>query len=184
MAATAPSWTPLQYLWKSRVPLVVVPLLAGLQSLGRAERQDTALSTALDVLLLVFLALGTGYVRLPFSTTWWLVMLAAFATQTRLLLGVATVLSLSVLLTWYGLRLRHAAAVTALWRGATLPRESQLLWQLWDLGVHLIPALVVLYTHAPCLLGGSWRGAAAAALTAPLSLLWLCGRGFDWGGAA
>ena len=42
----------------------------------------------------------------------------------RFLLGVATVLSLSVLLTWYGLRLQHPEAVSALWAGGPDEQHS------------------------------------------------------------
>lgn len=42
----------------------------------------------------------------------------------RFLLGVATVLSLSVLLTWYGLRLQHPEAVSALWAGGPDVKSS------------------------------------------------------------
>ena len=97
---------------------------------GRAAREGAAWRlfalqrvlrfSAWEILVPYSLAIGTGYLRLPFSITWWLVLLAAFAVQTRFLLAVATVLSLSVLLTWYGLRLRHAEAITALWAGDTL----------------------------------------------------------------
>lgn len=176
------SFTPLQYVWKSRAPLIAVPVLAGLRQLPhRQVAEDTPSSILLEIALLCALAVGSGFVRLPFSATWWLVLLAAFITQTRFILGVATVLSLSVLLTWYGLRLQHAAAVTALWGGGELTSPwSRLFWQCWDLCVHGLPALAMLWFHGPSLgltvpmaAGPVSAGAAAAAL--PLSLLWLFG---------
>lgn len=181
------SWTPVQYLWKSRVPLVAVPVLIGLQN-WHAEHPDVTDLTALggrnillEVLLLLGLALGTGYLRLPFSITWWLVLLAAYAIQTRFLLGVATVLSLSVLLTWYGLRFQHAAAISALWAGAPMTsRWCRVAWQLWDLCVHLWPAVMMIYSHGPSL---GWSAPASSGVVTPLSALvalpmsltWLCG---------
>ncbi|CAE7288941.1 unnamed protein product [Symbiodinium natans] len=176
------SFTPWQYVWKSRVPLIAVPVLAGLRQLPpRPVAEDTLSSILLEVALLCGLAVGSGYVRLPFSATWWLVLLAALITQTRFILGVATVLSLSVLLTWYGLRLQHAAAVTALWGGGVLTSPwSRLFWQSWDLCVHGLPALAMLWFHGPCLglsgpMGPGPVTASAAAAALPLSLLWLFG---------
>lgn len=173
----------MQYLWKSRVPLIAVPVLIGLQNWHAEHPSDTdALGTQnilVEVLLLLGLALGTGYLRLPFSITWWLVLLAAYAIQTRFLLGVATVLSLSVLLTWYGLRFQHAAAISALWAGAPMTsRWCRVAWQLWDLCVHLWPAVMMIYSHGP-----SWTAPATAGVVTPLSALvalpmsltWLCG---------
>ncbi|CAE7760917.1 unnamed protein product, partial [Symbiodinium sp. CCMP2456] len=88
------SFTPLQYVWKSRAPLIAVPVLAGLRQLPhRQVAEDTPSSILLEIALLSALAVGSGFVRLPFSATWWLVLLAAFITQTRFILGVATVLS-------------------------------------------------------------------------------------------
>ena len=46
----------------------------------------------------------------------------------RFLLGVATVLSLSVLLTWYGLRFQHAAAISALWAGDKPQKGRANIW--------------------------------------------------------
>ena len=181
------SWTPVQYLWKSRVPLIVVPVLIALSWHAEEPHADAInlehalCSIILEVLVLVTLALGTGYLRLPFSSTWWLVLHAAFAIQTRFLLGVATVLSLSVLLTWYGLRLQHPEAVSALWAGAPMPsRGCRVKWQLWDLCVHLWPALMMLYNHGPSLGWnlGSKSGSVtsfSAVVALPMSLLWLLG---------
>eukprot|EP00928_Gymnodinium_smaydae_P018280 TRINITY_DN16967_c0_g1_i2.p1 TRINITY_DN16967_c0_g1~~TRINITY_DN16967_c0_g1_i2.p1 ORF type:complete len:498 (-),score=79.62 TRINITY_DN16967_c0_g1_i2:32-1504(-) len=189
--------------WKSRLPVIVVPVLASLRALPWQQGAASDLPAggggrmlqaggSWEPLLLIALALATGFWRLPFSITWWLVILAAFALHTELLVGVATVLSLTVLLGWYGVRLRHPQAVSALWGGARgavsasgaeaagtcasgayhacMP-GSQTAWQIWDIFVHGGPALLVLFYQ--------WRTvtAQAAALAMPLNVLWLWGLG-------
>eukprot|EP00931_Biecheleriopsis_adriatica_P003961 TRINITY_DN105703_c0_g1_i1.p1 TRINITY_DN105703_c0_g1~~TRINITY_DN105703_c0_g1_i1.p1 ORF type:complete len:465 (+),score=72.82 TRINITY_DN105703_c0_g1_i1:112-1506(+) len=178
-----PPWSPLQGLWKSRLPVVAVPILAGLQHVTAEEqtREGGYLESGLQVLLLCCIALCTGYWRLPFSVTWWLILLAAFALQTQLLLGAAAVLSLSVLCGWYGLRCLHPQAVTALWGGATVTSSAaRACWQAWDFCVHGAPAVLVLYWHGPSLGIFREQTAGAASFTAvsvvlPLNVIWLWG---------
>ncbi|CAE8644262.1 unnamed protein product, partial [Polarella glacialis] len=144
------SLKPLLRLWKSRLPVIVVPVLAGLQQLPQERASPPPSEEWSSILCQSALLLGiagfTGYHRLPFSVTWWVVLLVAFALETNLLLGVATVLSLSILLSWYGLRFLHPQAVTALWGGSpgfsgeTFAARAG--WQVWDLFVHGVPAIM------------------------------------------
>jgi len=180
-------------------------MLAGLSGGHRAA----SLGGYWEPLLLAAIALGTGYKQMPFSATWWLVLLAAFALETELLLGTATVLSLTVLLGWYGVRLRHPQAVSALWGGTRGsrkckeedPRPSTTsgkwdfqddrwvrgLWQAWDLVVHGLPAALVIFWHGP---GVSRTGTLipgtvtplALLVSLPLNVLWLWGLGLGLGG--
>jgi len=193
-AAASDGLPPLLGLWKSRLPLIVVPVLAGLHrhSLLRGGGPPGGGSggaglQACEAGLLLAIALATGRLRLPFSVTWWLVLLAAFALNTELLLGVAAVLSLTVLLGWYGLRLFHPCAVSALWGGTRLKCSPQGLelacWWLWDLVVHLVPGCLVLCWHGPRLAPHGpqlHRGTAtplAVAVALPLNVWWLWGLG-------
>jgi len=183
--------SPTLQVWKSRLPIIVLPVLAGLRKLSWRERSNQIpnleTSSASEFALLFVIACGTGYLGLPFSVTWWFILLAAFTLQTELLLGVATIVSFSVLVGWYGVRLHHPHAVTALWGGtrnkgereASIPRVC---WHLWDFFVHALPATVVLYWHGPRVyLDGTIEPGTAtvtASLTAlPLNLLWLWGLG-------
>lgn len=190
-------WPALLGIWKSRLPLIIVPVLAGLQrsregGLGRYRGSVPSGGLALqvfEVLLLLSIVLGTGRLRLPFSVAWWLVLLAAFALETELLIGVATVLSLSVLLSWYGARLYHPPAVSALWGGSRLkaPNPTGLLlacWCVWDLVVHLLPGALVLHWHGPRVSysAGFERGTvtpAAVVLALPMNVIWLWGLGLS-----
>mmetsp|Transcript_29942 Transcript_29942/g.85737 ORF Transcript_29942/g.85737 Transcript_29942/m.85737 type:complete len:479 (+) Transcript_29942:39-1475(+) len=187
-------------LWKSRLPVVVVPLLASLRNLAEERRLAGPLaadgfeppartvsglpreaSYCVEFALLCGLAASTGTLQLPFSVTWWLILLAAFVLETDLTVGVATVLSLSVLLGWYGVRLRHPHAVMALWGGSrggsAAPKDGLmwLCWQAWDLVVHLLPGVLMLYWHGPSLSRGPCvpAGIAAVAASLPLNMLWL-----------
>mmetsp|Transcript_80349 Transcript_80349/g.239331 ORF Transcript_80349/g.239331 Transcript_80349/m.239331 type:complete len:469 (+) Transcript_80349:67-1473(+) len=187
-------WPPLMGLWKSRLPAIVVPVLAGLRSRVHSREGLRSTYPCLEVALLAAIAGTTGYARLPFSVTWWLVLLAAFTLETELLLGAAACLSLSVLLGWYGVRLNHPQAISALWggngrhsapaapvagTGSSLPRVC---WQAWDVFVHGLPAVMVLYWHGPSV---RWDGTVvpgtatllAVAATLPMNILWIWGLG-------
>mmetsp|Transcript_23013 Transcript_23013/g.52707 ORF Transcript_23013/g.52707 Transcript_23013/m.52707 type:complete len:472 (-) Transcript_23013:80-1495(-) len=192
---------PLLGLWKSRLPLIVLPVLAGLRRLPHEARGGLTEvwpgGRCWEFLLLVATAVSTGYLRLPFSVTWWLVLLLAFALETEFLLGVAACLSLTVLLGWYGVRFYHPQAVSALWggtrrsgsnrgaqptNGTSKSARTQACWQAWDLCVHGLPAAMVLYWHGP---SASWDGRvssgtvtpAAVAAALPLNVFWLWGLG-------
>jgi len=127
------------------------------------------------------LAATTGYFQMPFSVTWWLILMAACALEADMLIGVATLLSLTVLLGWYGIRLRYPHAVMALWGGArrsqAAPQDrfSEICWQVWDVVVHLMPGLLMVRWYMPSLTSGVGSGvgfwSALAAL--PLNLIWL-----------
>lgn len=191
--ATEEAWPPLFMLWKSRLPAIVVPVLAGLRQLSVSRSPDRrggvlgeSVPQGAEVLIVLGITLSTGYLRLPFTVTWWLIMLAAFALETQLLLGVAVTLSLSVILGWYGVRLCHPHAVSALWGGARgggahLTGARVVVWKAWDLFVHLLPALMVLYAHGPSLRGGQLLPgtptAFAVGLALPLNVFWLWGLG-------
>eukprot|EP00933_Yihiella_yeosuensis_P073230 TRINITY_DN81849_c0_g1_i1.p1 TRINITY_DN81849_c0_g1~~TRINITY_DN81849_c0_g1_i1.p1 ORF type:complete len:498 (+),score=37.71 TRINITY_DN81849_c0_g1_i1:86-1495(+) len=179
---------PLLCLWKSRLPLIAGPVLAGLRQLPRSEVDVAGIGTLSDVqsegvylqsiqvAILAAIATFTGYHRIPFSVTWWMVLLAAFALKMQLLLGAATVLSLSVLLGWYGARILHPQAVSALW--GSLPGKSpgtvaRICWEAWDLCIHLVPGLLMLYWHGLPDRETVTLGAVAASL--PLNILWLLG---------
>eukprot|EP00438_Fugacium_kawagutii_P034926 Skav206387 [mRNA] locus=scaffold834:538407:547754:- [translate_table: standard] len=66
MKAAQGSWTPVQYLWKSRVPLIAVPVLIGLQNWHSEHLSNDSVAHPVqhitsEVLLLLGLALGTGH---------------------------------------------------------------------------------------------------------------------------
>jgi fatty acid desaturase len=142
-----------------------------------------------DVLLVAAIGVGTGFFQLPFSVTWWFILIAAFALMSQLLVGVATVFALSVLLGWYGSLYQHPRLISALWscrfgRSDTTVEATNVplaCWQVWDLMVHAAPALLMLMWHGPrvIFLDGSLmvhRGTVTivAVLTAlPLNFLWL-----------
>lgn len=195
--ASKASWPPFMGLWKSRLPAIVVPVLAGLRSLPQPHSNHGFFDRYpyVELVILAAIAGTTGYARLPFSVTWWLVLLAAFALETQLLLGAAACLSLSILLGWYGVRLCHPQAVSALWGGTRryaaddsaskggVSPWARACWQAWDLFVHALPAALVLYWHGPAV---DWDGtvspgtATPVAVSAALSMnvIWLWGLGF------
>lgn len=192
VSRAAASWMlPALGLWKSRLPVIVVPLLAAMRRISQHGelvaplRHTSGHAAILEPGLVVLVATGTGYLRLPFSVTWWLLLLAAFALESVFLVGVATVVSLTVLLGWYGIRFQYPHAESALWGGAlgTCPNTGSIplaCWRAWDLFVHALPALFMLYLHGPSVspegalrTGTVSLGAAAMAL--PLNTLWLWG---------
>jgi len=173
--------------WKSRLPLIVVPLLTGMRHLPKeAVSLSSTFGSALPLVeaaLLWTIALATGYSHMPFSVTWWLILLSSLGLESPLLLGAATVSSLSLLLGWYGVRMKWPTAIEVLWGGSRLKGGvakgswHRVCWQVWDLFVHLLPATMILYWHGPWLdehglhHGAVTKGALLAAL--PLNLLWL-----------
>eukprot|EP00928_Gymnodinium_smaydae_P036390 TRINITY_DN25446_c0_g1_i1.p1 TRINITY_DN25446_c0_g1~~TRINITY_DN25446_c0_g1_i1.p1 ORF type:complete len:568 (-),score=42.27 TRINITY_DN25446_c0_g1_i1:84-1787(-) len=183
---------PLLLMWKVRLPLIALPILAGLRRLAgnapSAYEEFGIFSQCRDLAMLFAISAGTGFFRLPFSVTWWLILIAAFALETQLMLGVATVLSLTVLLGWYGSVLRHPHAICALWscrlakaaENTSAVNISLGFWQLWDLAVHGMPAVLVLVWHGP---GFTWEGrfcAGTVSMTAvivalPLNMVWFSG---------
>lgn len=175
--------------WKSRLPLVVTPVLLSFREMNFTFASPTRCCA--EAALILFLAATTGYFKLPFSVTWWLVLTAAFLGHTQFLVGVATVLSLTVLLGWYGLQWAFPHSICALWGGSRVSKpskETTVGWRVWDIYVHAIPALLLLYWHGPRIgFDGSFSkgsvsvGALLASL--PLSAVWLWGvhfRVYDW----
>lgn len=171
-------------LWKSRLPAIVVPVLAGLRSLPLRELREGLPPGCqpLEIGLLVAIAGVTGYAKLPFSVTWWIVLLAAFALQTELLLGATVCLSLTVVLGWYGTRSCHPQAVSALWGGSRRQAPgpwARAAWHAWDLFVHGLPAALVLWWHGPSPGSPGTATPLAVAATLPMNVLWLWGLGLS-----
>jgi len=172
-------------LWKSRLPAVVLPVLAGFRRLPTGDLLCPC--SWWQVVAALAIVAFTGYARLPFSVTWWLVLVLALMTETGFLLGVSTVLSCTVLLGWYGLRYFHPHAMSALWGGSRVAQPAigdaklvLLMWQVWDLFVHAFPAAAMLYWYGPWISTGlEWQAGvvtpAAVAFALPLSTIWLCG---------
>eukprot|EP00927_Polykrikos_kofoidii_P035181 TRINITY_DN29755_c0_g1_i1.p1 TRINITY_DN29755_c0_g1~~TRINITY_DN29755_c0_g1_i1.p1 ORF type:complete len:555 (-),score=57.15 TRINITY_DN29755_c0_g1_i1:155-1819(-) len=149
-------WGPSFLVWKSRLPLIAAPICVGLRGLvflqGDGGDYDVPLTP--QILFLFVASAGTGFLRLPFSVTWWLTLIVAYALQTKFLLGVATLLSLSVLLGWYGVQVVSPTAFSAVWGGNKWTSSSPLgiprvLWRAWDSLVHGLTGILVLHWHAP-----------------------------------
>jgi len=194
LAAKKEGLPPFLGLWKSRLPLVIVPVLAAFQRLSVRQVPPGASQSPQpwELLVLLGIAVSTGALRLPFSVTWWAVLLAAFALETPLLVGAAVVLSVSLLVGWYGLRLQHPQAVSALWGGTRAKEEivhgspRWACWQAWDIFVHLLPAALVLWWHGPPLFSSAGHGEplrsgavglSAALAVLPMNVFWLWGLG-------
>jgi stearoyl-CoA desaturase (delta-9 desaturase) len=170
-------------MWKVRLPLIALPVLVGLRRLAGevgpmiAATQDSKFWIC-EVMIAFALSIVTGLLQLPFSVTWWFLLIAAFTLETQLLVGVATVLSLTVLLGWYGLVLRHPHAICALWRcktGQALDKDivttkTIRAWQVWDLSVHALPAILILIWH-----GANTVTASSVVVALPMNLIWLWG---------
>lgn len=182
-------FAPIWWVWKSRLPTIVIPVLTTLRRFpGTLTLDDEeGIPHSLQLALIFIIALTTGFYQIPFSVTWWCVLLAAFALETRLMLGVATIMSLSVLLGWYGVQFKHPHAIMALWGGSVGEKEgrgktvlARTCWRMWDLCVHAFPAVLMLCWHGPSVnhQGETQAGTVclesiAAAL--PMNLLWLWG---------
>lgn len=190
-------------LWKSRLPVLVLPVLAGVRQIWprgavtgtNSNHATTALDGCWQLGLVFSTSLLTGYLRMPFTATWWLVLLLAFALETELLLGIVVVMSLTEMIGWYGARLFYPHAVSALWGctrnegvgadgdcGPDGCRMSRGAWKAWDLCVHAAPAACILYWHGPCIAldGTFYPGVASSVSVAaalPLNVLWLWGLG-------
>mmetsp|Transcript_133432 Transcript_133432/g.217258 ORF Transcript_133432/g.217258 Transcript_133432/m.217258 type:complete len:598 (+) Transcript_133432:86-1879(+) len=189
-----------------RLPLVVLPVLASFRRLSfegaTAAGRMTFLEEmgvpvwALQCALLFTIPVVTGCLQMSFSVTWGLVLFAAFTLETELLLGVGTVLSLSVFLGWYVSLFRYPHSICALWGGTrgygNVKGEDAMgimslgCWQAWDLLVHALPAFLMLLWHGPgiTMRGMPYTGTvtpAAVAMALPLNLLWLWGIGLSLG---
>jgi len=178
---------PLLTMWKVRLPLVGLPVLLGLRRLAHGSMVSPVPDIwGRDVTLLFAISLGTGFFHLPFSVTWWFILIVAFTLETKLLIGVSTVLSLTCLLSWYGSRLRHPHMICALWQcrmgkmAGSAGNIPLVFWQFWDLAVHATPAVLMLFWHGP---GITWEGgfeggmvsSAAVAMALPLTMVWFFG---------
>lgn len=196
--AWAQALRPLLFMWKVRLPLIAVPVMMGMRRFSGARElplvPETSPTCMLEISLVLAVVAATGVFQLPFSVTWWFLLIAAFAFETQLLVGISTVLALTVTLGWYGSVLRHPHAISALWTcraGAAVEKASGAglsvsFWQAWDLGVHGLPALLMLFWHGPSITtGGSIRSgtvtALAVAVAFPLNLIWLWGMSFGHG---
>jgi len=173
-------WSHLQS-WKSRLPLIVIPVLAGLGKLAKFQHVEGP-ADPWEFSLIFAIAAVTGFTKLPFSVTWWLFLVVAYIWETQLLVGVATVLSLSVLLGWYGVRFSNPHAISALWGGSRGrdPSEGgvpQPLWQAWDFFVHLLPCLFMLIRYGPLQPDGGIVTSLTALTALPVNVLWLWGLG-------
>lgn len=171
-------------LWKSRLPIVAVPVMASLRSLAlnRSEKglfSEGWLGLFAELGVITGLVVVTGRLRLPFTVTWWLILLACFALETPFILGTATVLSMSVLIGWYSVRIWYPHSVSVLWGGSRMRGKEpkgivRLGWQAWDLVVHMLPATLMVYWYGFNLPGGVW----ATVTAAPLNIIWLWSFGF------
>jgi len=178
-------------LWKSRLPVIVIPVLATLRQVSHPNAFATQYLgsvwlRSLELALLVAITVGTGFSQLPFSVTWWLVLLTAFVLETPLILGVATVLSLSVAIGWYGVQMLYPHAIMALWGGPMGENDEKcdverICWRLWDMCVHAAPAVLLLWWHGPSISGGGISPGTvtmpALLASLPLNVLWLWGLG-------
>jgi stearoyl-CoA desaturase (delta-9 desaturase) len=194
-------------MWKIRLPLLVLPVLAGIRRLsgqgfiGNSGSEawqsltQTSFFSVLEVATLFTIASATGYFHVPFSVAWWLVLILCYTLETQLLLGVATVISLSVLLGWYGSLIGYPHAICAIWggtRGLETAGKEALgsvpigFWQAWDLIVHGIPAILMLWWHGPgiSMAGVPYAGTVglpAVAVALPLTVIWLWAVGLSLG---
>lgn len=185
--------------WSSRlVPSLVVALLASTHKLSQFKGLDGHeeagnMIAFTEFALVITTTVFTGYLRMPFSVTWWLLVFAAFVFETKFIIGVVTVLALSILLSWYGTCYWYPPTVSALWGGAAgggmeKPRVSRALWQAWDILVHFVPCVLMLYSCGPSLttdsngriglVPSSVVTPLAAVTSLPLNVVWLWGVGF------
>jgi len=187
---------PLLFMWKVRLPLIAWPVMAGLRCLAGTEGRLSSLDSPpisffAEAALVLAITGGTALLQLPFSVTWWFLLIAAFALETQLLIGVSTVLAMSLMLGWYGSVIRHPHAISTLWscRFGNVAETAGLnatgvttiplrIWQAWDVVVHALPAVLMLLWHGPSF--GIFEEArsgtvtpAAVLLAMPLTFVWL-----------
>jgi len=145
----------MQMLYKVRMPFIALFVCGGLHKLsaeaGPTLGRNISQFWLIEAALIFTTAAVTGYMKLHFTQTWWLLIIFAYFFQLPFTLHVATVTAMGLVVVWYGLLCCCPQAIEALWGGSQGKRAQTVKnlmptsgWIAWDLSVHAIPSVLLM----------------------------------------